>query len=160
VVVSPGWGDAVQASKAGIMEIAHVFVVNKADRQGADEAVRDIRQMLHMGPKMDWLPPIVRTSTVSGEGIDDLWEAFEAHRKHQRASGELEATRRRRVLHEVQNMVALRLRASTAKVLEDGDELGLAADLAARRVDPYRAADILLGRVSRPSEILVGESDG
>src|SRR5437763_11865401 len=75
VVVQPGWGDAVQASKAGILEIADVFVVNKADRGGAGDAVRDLRNMLRMGPKVDWAPPIVKTSAVSGEGIDELWNA-------------------------------------------------------------------------------------
>src|SRR5437763_7799179 len=71
VVVQPGWGDAVQAAKAGILEIADVFVVNKADRGGAGDAVRDLRNMLRMGPQGDWAPPIVKTAAVSREGIDD-----------------------------------------------------------------------------------------
>src|SRR5438552_12026271 len=66
VVVAPGWGDYVQVAKAGILEIADVFVVNKSDREGADDAVRDLRNMLRMGPKAEWVPPIVRTSTVTG----------------------------------------------------------------------------------------------
>src|SRR5207253_10165914 len=70
VVVQPGWGDAVQASKAGILEIADLFVVNKADRDGADDAVRDLRNMLRMGPRGEWEPPIVRTSTVTGDGAE------------------------------------------------------------------------------------------
>src|SRR5437667_1464052 len=73
VVVAPGWGDAVQVSKAGILEIADVFVVNKADREGAGDAVRDLRSMLRMGPKTEWVPPVVKTSTVTGEGVDELW---------------------------------------------------------------------------------------
>src|SRR5207245_6778269 len=107
VVVQPGWGDAVQASKAGILEIADVFVVNKADRGGAGDAVRDLRNMLRMGPKVDWAPPIVKTSAVSGEGIDELWDAIEQHRKHGEASGDLQARRRRRVIDEVKSMVAV-----------------------------------------------------
>src|SRR5436190_2303771 len=83
VVVSPGWGDAIQVAKAGILEIADVFVVNKADKEGADEAVRDLRNMLSMGRKLEWKPPIVKTSTVSGDGIDELWDAIERHREHQ-----------------------------------------------------------------------------
>src|SRR6059058_1676370 len=77
VVVQPGWGDAVQAAKAGILEIADVFVVNKADREGSKDVVRDLRNMLRMGPKLPWEPPIVKTSTVSGDGIEDLWRAIE-----------------------------------------------------------------------------------
>jgi LAO/AO transport system kinase len=166
VVVQPGWGDAVQASKAGILEIADVFVVNKADREGADDAVRDLRNMLRMGPKGEWVPPIVKTSTVTGEGTDELWEAVERHRKHGEASGELEARRTRRILAEVQSMVAFRLGERAAALLreDDGPE-GLAADLTSRRVDPYRAAEILLSSVvaaRRPggSGGLAGESDG
>src|SRR5438874_8697573 len=87
VVVQPGWGDAVQASKAGILEIADVFVVNKADREGAAEVARDLRNMLRMGPKLSWEPPIVRTSTVTGEGIDELWAAVAGHRDHGESTG-------------------------------------------------------------------------
>src|SRR5881296_1743460 len=80
VVLQPGWGDAVQAAKAGILEVADVFVVNKADREGAGDVVRDLRGMVRMGPKLDWEPPIVKTSTVSGEGVDELWDAIAGHR--------------------------------------------------------------------------------
>jgi LAO/AO transport system kinase len=159
VVVSPGWGDAVQASKAGILEIADVFVVNKADKEGADDAVKDLRGMLRMGPKLDWVPPIVKTSVVAGEGIDELWDAVDRHRAHQEASGALASKRRRRILEEVEAMVAYRLRARTADLLGQ-TESALADDLVARRLDPYRAADILLRRVGAPSGALVGENDG
>src|SRR3712207_1153553 len=79
VVLNPGWGDAVQAAKAGLMEIADVFVVNKADRPGAKESVREIMQMLDMstGP---WRPDIIETVAVKGDGVDDLWTAIEKHR--------------------------------------------------------------------------------
>src|SRR5207247_8672912 len=82
VVLAPGWGDYVQVAKAGILEIADVFVVNKADQEGAGDAARDLNSMLRMGPKMEWSPPIVKTSAVSGEGMDELWDAIEKHRKH------------------------------------------------------------------------------
>src|SRR6266542_6095675 len=147
VVVAPGWGDAVQASKAGILEIADLFVVNKADREGAGDAVRDLRQMLRMGPKLDWEPPIVKTSALTGEGIDDLWEAIAAHREYQESSGKLEEKRRRRILEEVEGMVAERLRARTAGLLGEGGGAELAGDLASRKMDPYRAAEILLERI-------------
>ena len=156
VVLQPGWGDAVQAAKAGILEVADVFVVNKADREGAGDVVRDLKGMLRMGPKLAWEPPIVKTSTVNGEGIDELWEAISGHRVHLEDTGQLEGKRRRRVLEEVESMVALRLRARTAGLLDQGAEAELADDLAARRIDPYRVAGILLEKVG-PS---TGESDG
>jgi LAO/AO transport system kinase len=147
VVVAPGWGDAVQASKAGILEIADVFVVNKADRPGAGEAVRDLEVMLKMGAELEWTPPVLRTSTQAHEGIDDLWEAIEAHRKHLESTGALERRRRSRILREVEGMASERLRARAAELLERGALETLADDLVARRVDPYRAADILVERM-------------
>ena len=152
VVVAPGWGDYVQVSKAGILEIADVFVVNKADREGADEAVRDLRSMLRMGPKVDWVPPIVKTSAVSGEGVDELWDAIDRHRTHQQDSGRLEEKRGRRIVDEVKSMVAFRLRERTTGLLEGDGQDPLVRDLADRRIDPYRAAEILLERVKAGSE--------
>jgi LAO/AO transport system kinase len=149
VVVAPGWGDAVQASKAGILEIADVFVVNKADRDGAAETARDLETMLRMGAELEWVPPVLRTSTVNGEGIDEVWEAIESHRKHLEAGGELERKRRARLLREVEEMVSVRLKDRAASMLEQGAMEDLADDLVARRVDPYRAADILVGEVGR-----------
>ncbi len=146
VVVAPGWGDAVQVSKAGILEIADVFVVNKADRDGAAEAARDLEQMIGMGPELDWTPPIVRTSAANGEGIDELWEAIEGHRKHLEAGGQLERRRRERLAEELEDMVSLRLRREVAGLLE-GELGGVADDVAERRMDPYEAAGILLERV-------------
>jgi LAO/AO transport system kinase len=147
VVLQPGWGDAVQAAKAGILEIADVFVVNKADRDGARDVVRDLKSMLRMGPRLTWEPPIVKTSTMNGDGIQELWEAISAHREHLESTGELAARRRKRILEEVESMVALRLRARTAGLLDEGDESRLADELAARTMDPYRAAEILLETV-------------
>jgi LAO/AO transport system kinase len=148
VVVAPGWGDAVQVAKAGILEVADIFVVNKADRDGADEAVKDLRNMLSIGPKTEWRPPIVKTSTATGEGIADLWQAVEKHRKHQESSGALERKRTKRILDEVKDMAAFRLRERVAGELSEDSGAFLVEDLAARRVDPYRAAEILLERVT------------
>jgi LAO/AO transport system kinase len=149
VVVAPGWGDAIQASKAGILEIADIFVVNKADRDGASEAARDLETMLRMGPELEWVPPVIRTSTANEDGIDELWEAIEGHRKHLEAGGELDRKRRARLLREVEEMVSVRLRDRAASMLERGAMEELADDLVSRRVDPYRAADILVGEVGR-----------
>ncbi|MDP9340803.1 MAG: methylmalonyl Co-A mutase-associated GTPase MeaB [Actinomycetota bacterium] len=147
VVVSPGWGDAVQVAKAGILEIADVFVVNKADRDGAAEAARDIQSMLRMGQKLEWIPPVVRTSTVNGEGVDDLWDAIESHRKHQESSGTLEEKRRRRIVEEVKRMVGYRLEDHAAGFLSDGP---LLEDLAEHRIDPYGAAAHTIQRILSP----------
>jgi GTPase len=152
VVVAPGWGDAIQASKAGILEIADVFVVNKADREGAREAARDLEHMLHLGAELEWTPPIIQTTATTGEGIDQLWEAVESHRKHLEAAGQLEGKRRQRMLKEVEEMVLARLRGRMAATLEAGALEELGDDLAARRVDPYRAADILFERLSPTEE--------
>jgi LAO/AO transport system kinase len=146
VVVAPGWGDSVQVSKAGILEIADVFVVNKSDREGAVEAARDLEQMIGMGPALEWTPPIVRTSAANGEGIDELWEAIEGHLKHLEATGQLERRRRERLAEELEDMVSLRLRREVAGLLE-GELGGVADDVAERRIDPYEAAGILLERV-------------
>lgn len=147
VVVAPGWGDAVQASKAGILEVADVFVVNKADREGAVEAARDLEQMLRLGPELEWTPPVVRTTAISGEGIDDLWDAVERHQKHLESTGMLQRRRRERLVRELQDMVAARLRERAASLLSEGSLQDLADDLASRRTDPYTAADMLMGKL-------------
>jgi LAO/AO transport system kinase len=145
VVVSPGWGDHVQVAKAGILEIADAFVVNKADREGVDAAVRDLRQMLHMGAQTQWSPPVVRTVATTGEGVDELWEAIEQHRAHLSQGGDLDRNRRARLLREVETLTAERLRGRVREALE-GDA-ALAEDLAGRRIDPYRAAGMVMARL-------------
>jgi LAO/AO transport system kinase len=146
VVVNPGWGDAVQAAKAGLMEIADVFVVNKADRPGAKDSVRELRQMLEMS-EADWKPPIVETIATKGDGIDELWAAVEKHRAWQDEKGLLEARRRRRVEREIREIVAERFR---QKVDTQAAELltSLTDDVVARRIDPYAAADRLIADLS------------
>ena len=146
VVVNPGWGDAVQAAKAGLMEIADVFVVNKADRPGAKESIRELRQMLEMS-EGDWKPEIVETIATKGEGIDELWTAVEKHRAWQEEHGTLEARRRRRVEREIKDIVAERFRARVES--ESGEALRrLTDDVVARRIDPYEAADRLIAGLS------------
>ena len=84
VVVNPGWGDAVQANKAGLMEIADVFVVNKADRPGAKETARDLERMLDMAALEGWRPPVVCATATTGDGVDDVWQAVVDHRAARR----------------------------------------------------------------------------
>ncbi|MBM3660918.1 MAG: methylmalonyl Co-A mutase-associated GTPase MeaB, partial [Actinobacteria bacterium] len=111
VVLNPGWGDAVQAAKAGLMEIADVFVVNKADRPGADDAERDVRQVLGMGAARDWTPPVVRAVATTGEGVDEVWATVRAHREYLEATGRLAAQRRDRLRAEVRAIAVARLAA-------------------------------------------------
>jgi LAO/AO transport system kinase len=142
VVLAPGLGDAVQMAKAGILEIADVFVVNKADREGAGDVVRELRQMLRLGPNKDWDPPILATSALQREGVDELWAAVEAHSSYLTTSGALGQKRHARLLREVEALAAERFRVSAAATLES--DPGLVDDLAARRLDPYAAAAMLV----------------
>ena len=109
VVVNPGWGDGVQANKAGLLEVADVFVVNKADRTGADAAVKDLVAMLELAPPAPWTPPIVETVATTGEGIDRLWDAIAAHRAHLVETGGLERRRRERIRSEIRALVKAHL---------------------------------------------------
>ena len=93
VVVNPGWGDAVQANKAGLLEIADVFVINKADRPGADETRRDLERMLDLTAPDGWRPPVVATTAATGEGAPELWAAIGEHRQHLITTGSLEPRR-------------------------------------------------------------------
>src|SRR4051794_4209685 len=104
VVVNPGWGDAVQANKAGLLEIADVFVINKADRPGAGETRRDLVNMLEMSALGEWTPPIVDTVAAKGEGITELWQEVRRHRAHIEASGELERRRGARLTEELRTI--------------------------------------------------------
>jgi LAO/AO transport system kinase len=137
VIVNPGWGDAVQAAKAGLMEIADVFVVNKADRSGAKDAVRELKQMLSLS-ETEWKPEIVSTVATKGEGIEELWAAIQRHRAYQEDNGLLEARRRRRIEREIKEIVAERFR---TKVETDSADLlaQLTDEVVARRIDPYSA---------------------
>lgn len=145
VVVTPGWGDAVQVAKAGILEIADVFVVNKADREGADAAARDLEQMLRLGPELVWTPPVVKTAAGSGLGTEELWAAIQAHRAHLEASGELERGRRVRLVREVESLAVESLRARVRDLLDADAEL--VDDVMQRRADPYRAAARIVERL-------------
>ncbi len=138
VVLAPGLGDAIQMAKAGILEVADVFVVNKADRDGAKDVVRELEQMLHLGAARAWDPPVLTTAASDGEGIAELWEAVGRHQAHAAASGELAAKRRARLRQEVEGLAAERFRAHASEALARDEQLQ--ADLEARDIDPYRAA--------------------
>jgi LAO/AO transport system kinase len=153
VVVNPGWGDAVQANKAGLMEIADVFAVNKADRPGVSETRRDLEQMLELsgagssgpdGVGADWRPPIVSTVATTAEGVVELWEGIEGALTHMATSGVLDERRRRRLGAELQRVVAARL-AERVGALSTGPAYEQArTEVLARQLAPWRAADRLL----------------
>jgi LAO/AO transport system kinase len=143
VVLAPGMGDSVQANKAGILEIADIFVVNKADKEGARETVRDIEQMLHLGVATDWTPPVLQTVAESGGGVDDLWAAIERHRKHLESTGELRARRLRRVAREISEIALASLRQKMGEPGKGTPLDELAEEVLEGRLDPYGAADRL-----------------
>jgi GTPase len=144
VVVNPGWGDAVQAAKAGLLEIADVFVVNKADRPGTADTVRDLEGMLELAGSTDWRPPIVCTTATTGDGIDDLWDAIVRHREHLRTNGEDAARRRERLRAEVRTIVAEQLLADADAQCRGVEFESLLDSVVAGDRNPYDAADALL----------------
>jgi LAO/AO transport system kinase len=141
VVVSPGWGDTIQTSKAGFLEVADVFVVNKADRPDAERAVRDLEAMIGLGPPMAWTPPVVATVATDGSGVADLVGAIRAHREYLDVSGERLRRRRRRAARELAAAVRMAAEA-TVGVVDAPDDL--VTRIAAHEVDPWTAADALV----------------
>jgi LAO/AO transport system kinase len=146
VVLNPGWGDGVQTAKAGLMEIADIFVVNKADRPGTKETVRELKQMLNLS-EIAWKPPVVSTVAIRSEGIEELWSAVQRHRSFQAKDGVLEERRRRRIAREIKEIVSERHRelieSEEAELLDS-----LTDSVLARELDPYEAAGRLMASLS------------
>lgn len=143
VAVTPGWGDGIQAGKAGLLEIGDVFAVNKADRPGASDARRDLEMMLDMGPGGRWRPPVVETVASDGSGMDRLWEALAGHAAHLEEGGLAE-----RRLRRARAIMEEEVREAAVRRLGAGETPGLdeaAAEVAAGEVDPWTAAARLLG---------------
>jgi len=144
VVLAPGFGDEIQAIKAGLMEIGDIFVINKADRENADRAVIDLLSALELNTEKKWKPQVIKTIALTGEGVDELLKAVEEHRKYLEA-GELERKRRKRVEAELLEAISQRLadtiiaELKTEKTLEP-----LIEKIMNRESDPYTIADILL----------------
>jgi LAO/AO transport system kinase len=146
VLLAPGMGDGVQAAKAGVLEIGDVYVVNKADRDGAQATVREVRNMLALGdhPPGSWHRPVLKTVASTGEGIDDVVAALDAHQAWARESGALARRRRRRAAVEIEAVVTAELTRAIGG-LGDGTRLDdLADQVVAGELDAYRAADELL----------------
>jgi LAO/AO transport system kinase len=142
VIVAPGMGDSVQASKAGILEIADIFVVNKGDRPGAQEAIRDLRTMVAMASYGEgaWKPPIVETAASSGQGIDDLITRLNAHGSWLTESGEGERRRVARAREEITVLAVTQVRERLGALPGEARLEELAAQVASGKLDPYSAA--------------------
>ena len=146
VVVNPGWGDSVQANKAGLMEIADVFVINKADRKGVDETSRDLMQMLDLSdmPHEAWRPPIIPAVGTTGQGVAEIWDAVLEHRAAAEASGELERRRTFRLREELREIIAQRLGRRAREICTGDRWEELTDEVVARSTDPWTAADEML----------------
>jgi LAO/AO transport system kinase len=143
VVVNPGWGDSMQANKAGLLEIADLFVINKADRPGAREARRDLDQMLDLSTLGEWRPPIIETVAATGEGVDNLWATISAHRDFLLHEGRLVERRRLRLAQEFRRVVTAALQASVEEMIRSDRYREVLGALEAGTLDPYSAADAL-----------------
>jgi len=150
VLAAPGMGDAIQAAKAGILEVGDIFVVNKSDQPGAQEAVRDLRTMIAMARRgeRDWKPPIVTTVATAGEGIADLAAALDAHWSWLGSSGERDRRRQARAREEVAAIAVAALRQRMGGLPGGSGLDSLAARVAAGELDPYSAADELVAAAS------------
>jgi LAO/AO transport system kinase len=150
VVVNPGWGDSVQANKAGLMEIADIFVINKADRKGVDDTRRDLEQMLDLSD-LDhdaWRPPIIPVIATDGTGVTTMWDTVLEHRAFIEASGELLRRRAFRLREELREIVARRLE-QRAREIATGDRWeALQQQVLDRQLDPWGAADEMLSGIT------------
>lgn len=149
VLLAPGMGDAIQAVKAGILEVADIFVVNKADRDGADATYRDIQGMIALGERSagQWRPQVVKASAARAEGIEDVVEAVDKHHEWLARTGELVRRREHRASAEIEALVLAELRARFAELPGVGLQ-ELAAQVALGELDPYSAATRLLEEVA------------
>jgi LAO/AO transport system kinase len=139
----PGLGDSIQTIKAGVLEIADILVVNKADIKGAENVVRDLRNMLRLGEHGPWLPPIVRTVAVYEEHIDELLNTIDKHRAHLEASGEGERRRERRERREVLRLAQNWLGARLSETLSSPSMEPMLGELRQRVVNPFEVAEAL-----------------
>ncbi len=143
VVLAPGLGDGIQAAKAGLLEIGDIYVVNKADRDGAEALVRDLRGTVRLAERKpgDWRQPIVTTVATRGEGIDELAAAIARHRDWLDSTGELDRRRHQRAHDEIEAIVMTALRARFASLHRNARLDTLAEKVLAGELDPYAAAD-------------------
>ena len=153
VLLAPGMGDSIQAAKAGILEVADIFVVNKADRDGADQTVRDLRYMLSLGDRSErnssnWKTRIIKTVAAKGDGIDDVIAALDEHREWMNRTGERDRRRQLRAEGEIEAIALARVRERIGDIRGRGTLPELAKRVVAGELDPYAAAADLVDTVS------------
>ncbi len=149
VINTPGTGDDVQTLKAGIMEIADILVVNKADLPGADAVIAQLKALLSISEHGDWLIPIVKVVASRGEGIGELADAIDRHRDYLESSGQLEKDRRERARHQLIVAAQAELWRRALRQAGDGGLDDLVAGIAERRIDPHTAAGQLIDTVAK-----------
>ena len=152
VLLAPGMGDGIQAAKAGILEIGDLFVVNKADHDGASATVRDIRHMITLGDRSDgqelWRPPVLRTVASRMEGIEAVAESVEAHREWMSGRGELLRRRTRRAADEIESIALTTLRGRMGDLRSGSGIDAFAREVVAGRSDPYAAAERVVADIT------------
>jgi LAO/AO transport system kinase len=147
LVLMPGSGDSIQALKAGVMEIPDVIVINKADHPLTDTMVREIKNVLALGPQDGWKVPIIKTEAVRGEGVEELAETLAEHHAYVEAQGTLSERRRRNLMNEVLALATYRMRRELEASLRDDPEVQELLDrVVAREIDPASAATTVLER--------------
>ena len=153
VIEAPGLGDEIQAFKAGITEIADIFVVNKADREGADRTAMALQMILDLDPSShlssqapEWRPPICKTTALHGEGVGAVVEAIEEHAAHLRESGNLQRRERERLERELRSIITQEMARSFFERLDEAQFDRVIDRIIRRELDPYSAAALLLER--------------
>ncbi len=149
VVLTPAGGDSVQTIKAGIMEIADIFVVNKADLAGADRTCSEISMMLDLGNAKAWRPPIVRTITLDGTGVGEMLESIDKHRAFLQESGHLEKVRKERIRRDVIDLIEYKIKSTVWDQVTGSEEFdSVVNQIMSRDMDPYTAATQILGGIN------------
>ncbi|RLF92038.1 methylmalonyl Co-A mutase-associated GTPase MeaB [Thermococci archaeon] len=151
LVTVPGLGDDVQAIKAGLMEIADILVINKADREGADATYFELSLTLDFEAekweRLGWRPPIIETIATTGKGVKELWEKIKEHKKYLESSGRLEEKRRFRIEEEIKTIASGIIASKVEASIKEGELEDLIRDVLAKRIDPYTAADRIIKEV-------------
>ncbi|GAB3871536.1 methylmalonyl Co-A mutase-associated GTPase MeaB [Dactylosporangium cerinum] len=153
VLLAPGMGDSIQAAKAGVLEIADIFVVNKADRDGADATYRDIQGMIGLGERApgQWRPKVLRAVAARAEGVEEIVAAITEHREHLQDTGELRKRRERRAAAEIEAIALGTLRARMEALREGAVLADLARQVADGDLDPHTAAGELVTMTEAPN---------
>ncbi|MCL4449462.1 MAG: methylmalonyl Co-A mutase-associated GTPase MeaB [Actinobacteria bacterium] len=144
VVLNPGWGDAIQANKAGLLEIAQIFAINKADRPGVQETKRDLEMMLSLSNEISWRPPIVPVVATAAEGIEALWDKIQEHHEYLHTDNKLDKVRKARREEEFHRVISMLLENKIDNLLNSSDSQKLKMAVINGLTDSYEAAEHLI----------------